>query len=169
MSLIKDITTLAADIAVNTATGITAAVAPYATATTDPPQTATGIAADLIRGHTDAIILANLSGADSYGYRINKEITKLTNGGYELKEATLYIAFKRLEERGLVHSYWGGEDAGPRRKYYSVTDNGRDALQQMRFDWQFAKTTIDTLIYQNSNALTETSSITTTDGGNDNA
>ena len=67
------------------------------------------IAGDLIRGHTDAIILARLMLRDSYGYEINKTVTHLSGGKLELKEATLYTAFRRLEEAGLVASYWGGE------------------------------------------------------------
>ena len=58
------------------------------------------ITSDLIRGHTDTIILASLMGGDSYGYKINKDIQLKTNNQYELKEATLYTAFKRLEESG---------------------------------------------------------------------
>ena len=54
------------------------------------------IAADLIRGHTDAIILARLMEQDSYGYEINKTIARQTDGRFELKEATLYTAFRRL-------------------------------------------------------------------------
>ena len=54
------------------------------------------IAGDLIRGHTDAIILARLIRTDSYGYEINKIISTLSSGRFELKEATLYTAFKRL-------------------------------------------------------------------------
>ena len=68
------------------------------------------IASDIIRGHTDAIILARLSAGDSYGYEINKAILRKTNGRYELKEATLYTAFKRLEESGSITSYWGNEE-----------------------------------------------------------
>ena len=48
------------------------------------------IAGDLIRGHTDAIILARLLQSDSYGYEINKTISTLSAGRFELKEATLY-------------------------------------------------------------------------------
>ena len=47
------------------------------------------IASDLIRGHTDTIILAQLLQEDSYGYKINKRIQELTQNEYELKEATL--------------------------------------------------------------------------------
>ena len=58
------------------------------------------IAGDLIRGHTETIILARLMQRDSYGYEINKTVRELSGGRYELKEATLYTAFKRLEELG---------------------------------------------------------------------
>ena len=54
------------------------------------------IAGDLIRGHTDAIILARLLRGDSYGYEINKTIESLSGGAFVLKEATLYTAFRRL-------------------------------------------------------------------------
>ncbi len=65
------------------------------------------IAGDLIRGHTDTIILARLMLRDSYGYEINKTVTQLSGGKLELKEATLYTAFRRLEEAGLVASLLG--------------------------------------------------------------
>ena len=64
------------------------------------------ISADTLRGHTDTIILAQLLRGDNYGYEINKNIQQLTQGEYGLKEATLYTAFKRLEQSGLIASYW---------------------------------------------------------------
>ena len=54
------------------------------------------IRADLIRGHTEAIILAQLIRYDSYGYEINKTIERCSGGELILKEATLYTAFRRL-------------------------------------------------------------------------
>ena len=56
------------------------------------------ITSDIIRGHTDTIILAHLMHKNSYGYEINKSIKEKTDNQYELKEATLYSAFRRLEE-----------------------------------------------------------------------
>ncbi len=71
------------------------------------------IASDLIRGHTDTIILAHLTEEDSYGYKINKDIQIKTDNQYELKEATLYTAFRRLESAGYICSYWGDENTAP--------------------------------------------------------
>lgn len=104
------------------------------------------IAADLIRGHTDTIILAQLTSGDSYGYEINKTIRLITDARYELKEATLYTAFRRLEEAGFIRSYWGGEQTGARRRYYSITAAGRAAYRQQLDDWEDARTIITRLI-----------------------
>lgn len=104
------------------------------------------ITSDLIRGSTDTIILAHLSRCDSYGYEINKSIQGKTNGTFELKEATLYSAFRRLEEAGMITSYWGDETTGARRRYYSITPQGRALYAQNRADWEEAKRIIDTLI-----------------------
>ena len=104
------------------------------------------ITADLIRGHTDTIILAALMKEDSYGYRINRTLCDLTNGRYELKEATLYTAFKRLEEAGYIRSYWGDEATGARRRYYAITPNGRVAYERMMQEWRDASALIEKLI-----------------------
>ena len=63
------------------------------------------IRADVLRGHTDAVILAQLMRRDSYGYEINKTIESLSGGAFVLKEATLYTAFRRLEDSGLINSF----------------------------------------------------------------
>ncbi|MCL2546587.1 MAG: PadR family transcriptional regulator [Oscillospiraceae bacterium] len=104
------------------------------------------IASDLIRGHTDAIILACLADSDNYGYEINKSIHQRTGGQYELKEATLYSAFRRLEQSGCISSYWGDEQTGARRRYYTITDTGRATHRALINEWREAKATIDKLI-----------------------
>ena len=110
------------------------------------------IGADLIRGHTDAIILSLLARKDSYGYEINKTIAEASGGLYELKEATLYTAFKRLEEAGLIASYWGDQAGGARRKYYSITASGQRLRQQLREEWEQARELIDKLTERSGEA-----------------
>ena len=104
------------------------------------------ITSDLIRGHTETIILAQLMQHDSYGYEINKTIHEKTGGRYELKEATLYSAFRRMESAQLIRSYWGDEATGARRRYYAITELGRETYHQSRADWEKAKAVIDQLI-----------------------
>lgn len=104
------------------------------------------ITSDIIRGHTETIILAHLLDKDSYGYEINKTIKEKTNNEYELKEATLYSAFKRLEENGLIESYWGNQNIGARRKYYRITESGKKTYNRDKEDWLETKKIIDKLI-----------------------
>lgn len=104
------------------------------------------ISADILRGHTNTIILAQLSAGDNYGYEINKNILHLTDGAYGLKEATLYTAFKRLEQEGLITSYWGADGPGARRRYYAITDAGREALARGRAEWKHTRALLNALI-----------------------
>jgi len=90
---------------------------------------------DLLRGHTDTIVLRVLLSGDSYGYEIHKSIIGKLDGKYELKEATLYSSYKRLEADGYIASYWGDETLGGRRKYYSITDSGKELFRQSKADW----------------------------------
>lgn len=105
------------------------------------------IAGDLIRGHTDAIILARLLRSDSYGYEINKTISTLSGGRFELKEATLYTSFKRLEETGCITSYWGGSGPGARRRYYSITQTGRETCARLLQEWRETWEIMDNLLH----------------------
>ena len=73
---------------------------------------------------------------------------KKTNNAYELKEATLYSAFRRLEQAGCIRTYWGDETVGARRRYYAITDDGRKAYHGYKQEWQEAKEIIDKLLKQ---------------------
>ena len=104
------------------------------------------ISADMLRGHTETIILAQLIKNDSYGYEISKAIEDLSHGELVLKDATLYTAFKRLEELGYITSYWGSSGAGARRRYYTITPAGREASAQLSKEWEETKEIMDKLM-----------------------
>ncbi len=104
------------------------------------------IRADVIRGHTDAVILAQLLRHDSYGYEINKRIESCSGGEFVLKEATLYTAFRRLEDSGYITSYWGDETVGARRKYYRITEAGREAYRRARTEWDASVRILNALL-----------------------
>ena len=104
------------------------------------------LSADILRGYTDTIILRQLAGGDSYGYQINKRVAEISGGGLEMKEATLYTAFRRLEGAGYIRSYWGDEMSGARRRYYALTPQGREKLLQDCEVWQDTKRLIDRLL-----------------------
>lgn len=104
------------------------------------------LSADILRGYTDTIILRQLAAGDSYGYQINKRVSQLSGRKFEMKEATLYTAFRRLEAAGLIRAYWGDEQSGARRRYYSLTEAGGARLEQDCEAWQQTRLLIDQLL-----------------------
>jgi PadR family transcriptional regulator PadR len=111
-------------------------------------------AADLLRGHTETIVLGVLRRTDRYGFEIYKTIRDATDGRYEIKEATLYATFRRLDKDGLVEAYWGDETQGGRRKYYRITDAGRAVYRQNVLDWTATQQIINTLLNLPTNVQT---------------
>ena len=103
-------------------------------------------AADLLRGHTETIVLAILGRGDSYGFEIFKTIRGATGGTYEIKEATLYASYRRLLKDGLLEAYWGDETLGGRRKYYRITDAGRAVYRSNVAAWVATRAIIDSLL-----------------------
>jgi len=85
------------------------------------------------------MILRVLSEGDSYGYAISKRITELSEGGYTMKETTLYSAFSRLEKGGYVHPYPGEYSGGRKRTYYKLTEMGKAYFQEKCMEWELTK------------------------------
>ena len=104
------------------------------------------LSTDTLRGYTDTIILRQLEAGDSYGYSLNKQIRDLSDGQLELKEATLYTAFRRLEAGGWIRSWWGNESSGARRRYYTLTEEGKRRLREDQAEWQETRAILDRLI-----------------------
>ncbi len=104
------------------------------------------ISSDLLRGHTDTIVLKFLMDGDKYGYEISKLIQTNSRGEYELKEATMYSSLKRLEADGSITSYWGDETQGGRRRYYRITAKGKQIYFENKDNWEYAKRILDQLL-----------------------
>ena len=104
------------------------------------------ITSDLLRGNTDTMILKLLLTNDRYGYEIAKTIYQNSGGDYELKEATMYSSLKRLEKEGDITSYWGDETQGGRRKYYKITDKGKQTYLTNKENWEVAKRILEELL-----------------------
>ena len=104
------------------------------------------MSSDLLRGHTNTIILKLLMSSDKYGYEISKLIHSNSEGEYELKEATMYSSLKRLDNDDDITSYWGDETQGGRRKYYKITEKGKETYLQNKINWENAKRILDKLL-----------------------
>ena len=87
--------------------------------------------AQLKKGLIEICVLVALKEKDSYGYQIIKDIS----GSIQLSESTLYPILKRLEAGGCVTTYTL-EHNGRLRKYYRLTEKGRDRIREFLTEWQ---------------------------------
>lgn len=102
------------------------------------------ISKEVLKGYIDTIVLSIIEKKDCYGYEIAKTVREFSQGSFELKEGTLYIALKRLESNKYIESYWyDGESKGGRRKYYKITNEGERYLKVKEDEWSFMKKMMD--------------------------
>lgn len=102
---------------------------------------------DLIRGNVDTVILKILYEGDRYGYEIIKQISERSGRQLEIKQPTIYACLKRLEKQGFISSYWdSSESGGGRRKYYSLTDRGREVFVTYKNEWERSRDLFGELI-----------------------
>ena len=83
------------------------------------------------------LILAIIDREDSYGYEISQTIKLAAN----IKESTLYPILKKLEKAGYMTTY-SQEYQGRKRKYYSITQEGKEQLQFLNEEWLTYKETL---------------------------
>lgn len=104
---------------------------------------------DLIRGNVDTVILKVLFEGDRYGYDLIKQINARSGGQWEIRQATLYASLKRLEKQEFISSYWDSaesESGGGRRKYYTLTDRGREVFVTYKNEWERSRDLFGELI-----------------------
>ena len=93
------------------------------------------ISKELAGASARPILLSILARGESYGYAIMQEMHDLSRGEVEWKDGTLYPVLHRLEDSGLISSRWQRADSGRRRKYYTLTADGRKALSEEKKQW----------------------------------
>jgi len=103
---------------------------------------------DLNAGLVALVLLAVLerSSEDLYGYEIAKRLQRASEGGTLFKEGTVYPVLRALAAGGLLTSRVVPSYAGPPRRYYRITDEGRAMLQQWSEVWQQTRDFVDRFI-----------------------
>ena len=90
----------------------------------------------LRKGSTPLLILSVLSEGRMYGYQIMRELESRSEGYFSMTAALLYPALHQLEADGLVESEWEEGQGRRRRKYYTITSAGKQALANSRSEWE---------------------------------
>ncbi len=93
---------------------------------------------ELSSGITSLALLAILAQAEEpmYGYRIAKEMSGKNDDFQLIKQGALYPVLKSLEKNELLSSRIEPSVSGPPRRYYSITETGREALERWQDLWE---------------------------------
>lgn len=104
------------------------------------------ISSDFIRGHIDTIILRSLFSGTKHALEIAAFIEEKSGNKYEVKQATLYSALKRLEKQKYVRPFWNDAPEGGRRRYFEITPAGKAFADKNLSEWDYSRDVIDQLV-----------------------
>lgn len=88
----------------------------------------------LLKGILEGCVLAIIARCETYGYEILTEMEKV--GFNDLGEGTLYPVLTRLDKNGYISCRKAKSPLGPIRKYYSITDTGKDRLEAFKVNYK---------------------------------
>lgn len=91
---------------------------------------------ELLKGTTPLLILQLLEEGDKYGYQLSKELEERSQQLFQLKEGTLYPILHSLESIAMIEAYWENTASARKRKYYRITDTGRNELKERKKEWK---------------------------------
>jgi PadR family transcriptional regulator PadR len=91
---------------------------------------------ELLQGTLDLLILKSVALEQLHGMGISRRIGQITNGTFDVKAGSLFPALHRMEDAGLVTSYWGESETNRRAKFYRLTKSGRRRLQVDATRWE---------------------------------
>lgn len=99
-----------------------------------------------IKSSIESLLLSLIVQQSMYGYQIINELRRRSQGYFRFKEGTLYPALHRLEKAGLITAKWHLLPSGRQRRYYYITDKGRQSLVARRNQWQEFLTAMNLVI-----------------------
>lgn len=97
----------------------------------------------MLKGILEGCVLEIISRKETYGYEITRQLNTL--GFSDVVEGTVYTILVRLEKNKLVNIEKKSSSLGPPRKFYTLTDEGREELQRFWAKWEFVTSKINKL------------------------
>ncbi|MET9494487.1 PadR family transcriptional regulator [Streptomyces sp. NPDC006552] len=98
---------------------------------------------EMLKGTLEGCVLEIIGGEETYGYAITRRLNGL--GFTEVVEGTVYTILLRLERKGLVQVTKRPSGVGPPRKFYALSDAGREELAAFWTKWEYVSSRIDKL------------------------
>ena len=88
------------------------------------------------KGSAELLVLSLLEGKPRHGYDISKLIEIRSAGALRFHVTSLYPLLHRLEKQGLIDGRWVEKAEQRRRRYYSLTPQGRKVLRSQQKSWK---------------------------------
>lgn len=103
---------------------------------------------ELSAGTVSLALLAVLgsAGEPMYGYQIAKRLEQEGEGVLSGKQSALYPVLRNLESGGLLDSFVEPSVSGPPRRYYRITESGREALREWSAAWRATRDSVDAVL-----------------------
>jgi PadR family transcriptional regulator, regulatory protein PadR len=100
------------------------------------------------KGVLEICVLSVLAYKDCYGYELVNEISKRI----DISEGTIYPLLKRLKDEGYVTTYLQESAEGPPRKYYRLTEGGRNEEYAQKEEWMRFVSSVNALLERKTDA-----------------
>jgi transcriptional regulator len=96
----------------------------------------TGAIREAKKGTAELLVLAFLNEESLHGYELAQLIEERSGGALTFNFASLYATLYKLEERKWIQGRWVEKAGQRRRRYYRITDEGREVLAAQRKEWR---------------------------------
>lgn len=98
----------------------------------------------MLKGVLEGCILAVIEERPTYGYELYLRLSE--QGLQSVSEGSIYPVLLRIQKEGLVEGTMVKSTNGPNRKYYSLTDKGKETLVQFKQEWEVLAESVNHIV-----------------------
>lgn len=107
------------------------------------------IPSQMLKGILEGCILKVINHKETYGYEISQELQGY--GFSNISEGTIYPLLLRLEKSGLITAKYRESTLGPKRKYFSISQLGKEELEAFFLNWRELESAVNMVFRSGGN------------------
>jgi len=111
---------------------------------------AVALRSQLLKGVLDACVMAVVEEEAVYGYELSQKLQKI--GLPDISDGTIYPVLLRLQKNGFIRGEMRPSASGPNRKYYFLTESGKEELRQIADEWEEIAKPVSNLLKRSDEA-----------------
>lgn len=98
----------------------------------------------LLKGILDACVMEVIREEAIYGYELSQKLQQV--GLHDISDGTIYPVLLRLQKNGFIKGEMKPSPTGPNRKYYYLTDRGKEELEKLALEWMLVSEPVSKLL-----------------------